>query len=393
MESKKIISNNTSYRNFPMVPRVVFGKGSFSQLGEILLPQRRNSDAPFIFLLDDFFENRSLANEIPLMFNDELIFISADEEPKTAQVDALVARIRENFDELPSGIVGIGGGTLLDLAKAVSILLNNDGLAQDYQGWDLVERPAIYHVGVPTISGTGAEVSRTTVLLGPEKKLGINSDHTTFDQVILDPDLTQTVPKEQWFYTGMDCFIHCIESLEGTYLNAFSQSYGEKALDLCNEFLKLDDGEFAEIHIIRGFANASLEKHKEAIKDFKIALKDTDQENAIKANLAYSYLRNKNHLKALLLYRKISKVYPDQWKVQYNTGLSYFKFAQFRKAMPFLNKTEKLKPDFAGTYLTRGFIYLKKGRKELAHNDFLKAKELGAERNYEIIMRKYYHKY
>jgi 3-deoxy-alpha-D-manno-octulosonate 8-oxidase len=71
--------------------------------------------------------------------------------------------------------------------------------------------------------------------LGPEKKLGINSDFTPFDQVLLDPDLAKGVPKEQWFYTGMDCYIHCIESLNGTYLNAFSQSYGEKALDLCRE--------------------------------------------------------------------------------------------------------------------------------------------------------------
>ncbi|MCL6266402.1 iron-containing alcohol dehydrogenase family protein [Flagellimonas myxillae] len=244
LKSKETISNkNTSYRNFPMVPRVIFGKGSFSQLGEILLPKRRSSEAPFIFLVDDFFEDHQLAQKVPLMFKDELIFISALEEPKTQQVDALVARIREQFDELPSGIVGIGGGTLLDLAKAVAIMLNNEGLAQDYQGWDLVDRPSVYHVGVPTISGTGAEVSRTTVLLGPEKKLGINSDFTTFDQVVLDPDLTLTVPKEQWFYTGMDCFIHCIESLNGTYLNAFSKSYGEKALELCKEVFLTDISE------------------------------------------------------------------------------------------------------------------------------------------------------
>lgn len=228
-------SKKTSYRNFPMVPRVIFGSGSFSQLGEILLPQRKNSDAPFIFLIDDFFENREFAAHIPLMFNDEIIFVSAEEEPKTGQVDALVARIKEKYDEMPSGIIGIGGGTLLDLAKAVSILLNNKGMAKDYQGWDLVNRPALYHVGIPTISGTGAEVSRTTVLLGPDKKLGINSDFTTYDQVILDPNLTKTVPKEQWFYTGMDCFIHCVESLNGTYLNAFSKSYGEKSLELCKE--------------------------------------------------------------------------------------------------------------------------------------------------------------
>jgi Alcohol dehydrogenase, class IV len=228
-------SIKTQYRNFPMVPRVIFGSGCFSQLGDILLPMRKSSEAPFIFLVDDFFENEAFVSRVPLMFNDEIIFISADEEPKTAQVDALVNQIRENYSELPSGIIGIGGGTLLDLAKAVAILLNNKGLAEEYQGWDLVNKPALYHVGIPTISGTGAEVSRTTVLLGPEKKLGINSDYTTYDQVLLDPDFTKTVPKEQWFYTGMDCFIHCVESLTGTYLNAFSQSYGEKAMELCEE--------------------------------------------------------------------------------------------------------------------------------------------------------------
>ncbi|AYN67173.1 iron-containing alcohol dehydrogenase [Euzebyella marina] len=229
------VAKKTMYKNFPMVPRVIFGKGSFDQLADILLPKRRHSDAPFIFLVDDVFEGKALVSRIPLLFNDQIIFISADEEPKTQQVDMLVGKIQNDYGELPSGIVGIGGGTIMDLAKAVSILLTNKGSSSLYQGWDLVHKPSIYHVGIPTISGTGAEVSRTAVLLGPQKKLGINSDFTTFDQVVLDPDLTQGVPKEQWFYTGMDCFIHCIESLDGTYLNAFSQSYGEKALELCKE--------------------------------------------------------------------------------------------------------------------------------------------------------------
>ena len=150
------------------------------------------------------------------------------------------------------------------------------------------------------------------------------------------------------------------------FISSINHFYTDKyrdALHICNQFIDLDDGTFREIYIIRGFSNASLENHKEAIKDFKIALKDKNQVEAIKANLAYSYLRNKNHLRALLIFRKISKFYPDHWKVQYNTGLSYFKFALFNKAMPFLNKTEKLKPDFSGTYLTRGFIYLKRGKK------------------------------
>lgn len=225
-----------SYKNFPMVPRVVFGRGSFDQLSDILAPKRLNGDAPFIFIVDDVFKgNAWLTGRIPLSYQDKIVYISADEEPKTSQVDELVEQLILTNKELPSGIIGIGGGTILDLAKAVSIMLTNKGSASDYQGWDLVKTPAIYHVGIPTISGTGAEVSRTTVLTGPDRKLGINSDYTPFDQVILDPELTKDVPKNQWFYTGMDCYIHCIESLNGTYLNAFSQSYGEKAYDLCLE--------------------------------------------------------------------------------------------------------------------------------------------------------------
>jgi len=225
-----------SFRNFPMVPRVVYGRGSFNQLGDILAPKRLGDKAPFIFLVDDVFKGKeSLISRIPLQHNDKIIYISAEEEPKTIYVDAIRDDIRKEFSEIPSGIIGIGGGTMLDYAKAVALMLSNPGSSADYQGWDLVKEQGVYHVGIPTISGTGAEVSRTTVLTGPVRKLGMNSDYTPFDQVVLDPSLLDGVPTNQWFYTGMDCYIHCIESLTGTYLNAFSQSYGEKSLDLCRE--------------------------------------------------------------------------------------------------------------------------------------------------------------
>lgn len=235
-----------SYKNFPMVPKVLFGRGSFNQINEVLAPKRLNINSPFIFLIDDVFRsNTSLLSRISLAYDDRIIFISANEEPKTSQVDEIVEDIILKCKERPSGIIGVGGGTLLDLAKAVAIMLTNDGEAKDYQGWDLVKNPAIYHVGIPTISGTGAEVSRTTVLTGPDRKLGINSDYTPFDQVILDSELTKGVSKDQWFYTGMDCYVHCIESLTGTYLNAFSETYGNMALDLCKEIFY--EGNLSEV--------------------------------------------------------------------------------------------------------------------------------------------------
>lgn len=231
---------NDKYRNFPMVPKVVFGKGCFDQLANILAPKRKNN-APFIYIIDDVFTDHSeLLGSINLRYNDKILFVSTKEEPKTILIDEIVKELKSEFMYAPSGIIGIGGGSVLDIAKAVAIMYTNKGSAADYQGWDLVTKEAIYHVGIPTISGTGAEVSRTTVLSGPKIKLGINSDFTPFDQVLLDPELTKGVPTNQWFYTGMDCFIHCVESLNGTFLNAFSQSYGEKAYDLCKEIFLAD---------------------------------------------------------------------------------------------------------------------------------------------------------
>ena len=221
------------FKNLKLVDYVVYGRGAFNQLDEILAP-RRKDNFPMIFFLDHYFIGKPLANRIPLRGKDKIVYVDVTQEPKTKQVDALAAELKAEFGEL-SGIIGIGGGSAMDLAKAVSLMMTNPGSSADYQGWDLVKVPGVFKVGIPTLSGTGAEVSRTTVLTGPTRKLGMNSDFTPFNQIVLDPELTKNAPINQRFYTGMDCYIHCIESLEGTYLNEFSKSYGEKALDLCRK--------------------------------------------------------------------------------------------------------------------------------------------------------------
>ncbi|PIP37684.1 MAG: alcohol dehydrogenase [Desulfobacterales bacterium CG23_combo_of_CG06-09_8_20_14_all_52_9] len=223
------------FRNFKTVSRVLYGRGSFDQLEGILQEKRKGNGSYIVFILDDVFKDHPFRDRIPALETDRVIFVSVDEEPTTAYVDDLTLRVQRFSGILPAGVVGIGGGSTMDLAKAVSLMLTNPGSSADYQGWDLIRNPAIYHVGVPTLSGTGAEVSRTTVLIGPQRKLGINSDHTVFDQIVLDPDLIASPPADQRFYTGMDCYIHCVESLTGTYLNAFSKAYGEKAMTLCRE--------------------------------------------------------------------------------------------------------------------------------------------------------------
>ena len=222
-----------AFRNFKMVGFVIYGRGSFDQLEEIIASHRK-AGSPMVFLVDHFFNGKELSNRIPIKNNDKIIYVDVTYEPKTTYVDSLANQLKEEFG-IVSGIIGIGGGSTMDLAKAVSLMMTNTGSSADYQGWDLVQHAGVYKVGIPTLSGTGAEVSRTTVLTGPTKKLGMNSDFTPFDQIVLDPELTANAPANQRFYTGMDCYIHCIESLNGTYLNEFSKSYGEKALQLCRD--------------------------------------------------------------------------------------------------------------------------------------------------------------
>ena len=113
------------YKNFPMVSKVVFGRGSFNQLDEILEPKRLNTKAPFVYFVDDVFKGKSwLTSRIPLSYNDKIVYVSTVDEPKTSQIDELVNAIVLDHAVMPSGIIGIGGGSVLDIAKAVSIMLD-----------------------------------------------------------------------------------------------------------------------------------------------------------------------------------------------------------------------------------------------------------------------------
>jgi 3-deoxy-alpha-D-manno-octulosonate 8-oxidase len=228
-------------KNLKNVSHILFGRGCFDQLGNILAEKRRARDSFLVFLVDDVFLDSPLRERIPLKPQDLLLWVNVADEPRTSYVDELTKKTKGFTGHMPEVVIGMGGGSTMDIAKAVSLMLTNPGSSADYQGWDLIQNPAVYHVGIPTLSGTGAEVSRTTVLNGPQKKLGINSNYTVFDQILLDPELTSRVPAQQRFYTGMDSYIHCVESLHGTYLNAFARPYGEKALGLCRSVF-LDGG-------------------------------------------------------------------------------------------------------------------------------------------------------
>lgn len=247
------------FRNMRMVSYVVYGSGCFNELKELLSEKRRDRGTFFVFIVDDVFMDKPIRERIPSESEDLVLWVNVKHEPTTQYVDELTTRVRGFSSRLPAVVLGMGGGSTMDLAKAVSLMLTNPGSSTEYQGWDLIGNPGVYHIGIPTLSGTGAEVSRTTVLTGPEKKLGINSNHTVFDQIILDPELIRDAPRDQRFFTGMDCYVHCVESLEGTYLNAFARSFGEEAIGLCREvFLENDPESEAKLMMASYFGGLSI---------------------------------------------------------------------------------------------------------------------------------------
>ncbi len=289
------------FKNFKLVDKVVFGRGSFNQLDDILQNQRKDEDNWIVFFVDHVFINSALLNRIPLHKNDKLMMVDTDNEPTTYYVDELTQNVRDFDMGLPSGVIGIGGGTTMDLAKAVSLMLTNEGSAADYQGWDLIQNPAIYHCAIPTLSGTGAEVSRTTVLTGPIKKLGINSDWTVFNQIILDPDLIDDVPANQRFYTAMDCYVHNVESLTGTFINSFARSFGEKSYELCKEVF-LTDIDIKEAN--EKLMMASL------FGGLSIAYSQVGVCHALSYGLSY-VLKTRHGLSNCIVFDQLEEFYPD----------------------------------------------------------------------------------
>jgi 3-deoxy-alpha-D-manno-octulosonate 8-oxidase len=232
-------------RNTKNVPYFQLGFEVFSQLGAYVDARRESNGGQALFYVDHYFQDKALLGRLPTRAGDKVCIVDTSREPTVEYVDALADGAKAMLGgALPCCVVGVGGGSVLDTAKAVGNLLTNPGLAEEYQGWDLVRNAPPYKIGVPTLSGTGSECSRTCVLTNARKKLklGMNSDFTMYDQLVLDPALCRTVPREQFFFTGMDTYMHCLESLRGSYRNIIVDELSRTGMRMCEDvFLQSQD--------------------------------------------------------------------------------------------------------------------------------------------------------
>ena len=220
------------------VSGVTFGCGSIEKTKIVVEELIGGTKQRSLFIVDHFFsDDNELLNKLPIENSDDVIWLDTSTEPTTEGIDHIMDNITAHQGKEIGVVAGIGGGSTLDTAKAVSNLLRNPGSASVYQGWDQLKKPGVFKIGIPTISGTGAESTRTCVMTNKHTgvKLGMNSHYSVFDHIVLDPDLISTVPKSQYFYTAMDSYIHSFESLCGNYRNFIGDTLSSTVVSLCED--------------------------------------------------------------------------------------------------------------------------------------------------------------
>lgn len=164
-------------------------------------------------------------------------FSDVDPNPRVRKVDR-AGELARQFDA--DGVVGIGGGSVLDTAKMVSMLARNPGSCKDYEGKNLFANKPIPFIAIPTTCGTGSEVTWVAVVSDSEsrRKISIKGDGMYPSLALVDADLIQTLPRSLISYTGLDALTHAIEAFVSRRSNPISDALATWAITLIMNHLE-----------------------------------------------------------------------------------------------------------------------------------------------------------
>jgi alcohol dehydrogenase class IV len=157
-------------------------------------------------------------------------------EPTLQEIESVIQRGR---DLKTQWILGIGGGSALDLAKAAAGLFNAKEKPAFYQEGGILAETGIPFIAVPTTAGSGSEASPNSVIINPEKKVKLSIRDKGFlaRKVLLDPDLLKGLPFAVMCHSGMDAWVQAYESFISKNSTWFSESFALKAIQLISRHL------------------------------------------------------------------------------------------------------------------------------------------------------------
>ncbi len=219
--------------SFELPTRIEYGVGVASKLGEevrLLKAQKVSliTDPGIIKagLLDKI---TSILKEEKLLYN---VFDGVDPNPKDRNVER-GAQVVRSFEA--DAMVAVGGGSVIDCAKAIGVLVSHDGKRiKDFEGKTAVKKPILPFIAVPTTAGTGSEVTFSAVITDRENnyKMTVRSPFMAAKVALLDPKLTVTVPPHITASTGMDALTHAIEAYTVKVSEPISDALALYAIEL-----------------------------------------------------------------------------------------------------------------------------------------------------------------
>ena len=218
--------------SFQGAKKIVFGKGALDSLAEEIKTLQGHK---VLLVCDNGLKSTGIVDQVTGVLSEGGIsFVLYDDvtpEPEPILADKGGELAKKQGCNL---VIGIGGGSSLDVAKACAIIVTNGGKAEDYIGLDTVPEKGLPTIMIPTTAGTGSEVTFTAVFTMREKKAkgGINSQFLFPDVALLDPLLTKTLPSLQTATTGADALTHAIEAFTSLQANPMSDLVAKEAIAL-----------------------------------------------------------------------------------------------------------------------------------------------------------------
>lgn len=221
-----------------VTPEIIFGKNAIRQAGDACL---RLGAKKVLIVSDDGVAKAGWLEKVMDICKESQLpfatFIDITTDPKdTEVVDGCRAFIEHECD----AIIGVGGGSALDAAKAIAILATNGGKISDYEGIDKIENPLPPMIMIMTTAGSGSEVSQFSIIVdsNQKKKMTIISKTLVPDIAIIDPYTLVTKDSSLTAATGMDVLTHAIEAYVSIAATPLTDVQAKNALSLVSTYLR-----------------------------------------------------------------------------------------------------------------------------------------------------------
>ncbi len=223
---------------FQTTPRLIMGAGSLERVVDEI---NRLKKTKILIITDAGLVEAGITGKLEDRLNTSKIkfarFDKVEPDPKIEIAEQAAKEIKAQGADL---VIGIGGGSPIDIAKVAAILASNDEDINSYFGIDLIPGPGLKTIIIPTTSGTGSEVTPIVILSDEKEKLkkGIVSPYLFPDIAILDPELTTGLPPQVTAATGMDAFIHAVEAFTSNGANSMTDIFAIQAIKLISSNIR-----------------------------------------------------------------------------------------------------------------------------------------------------------